>query len=343
MRFNKEKKNAIVFYILEKIDEGVPLVRKHVAESLEIDLSTVHRYLNSLLEQGIIEKVEHGKYRLVTHTWNYRLSRSAGDLNSDMLAYSECLLPHISTLPKNVLDIWAYVFSEMINNIMDHSEAEHALITIEQDFLKTTVLLTDDGIGIFKKIQAHFGFPSIDDSIIELFKGKLTTDSVNHSGEGIFFSSRLMDRFFVISSGKVFTCNRFDDKRILDLAEENLAGTCVFMSLSNISTKKAMAVFNDYADVDGGFTRTIIPLHNIFDSPPVSRSQAKRLSNRLDSFNEVVLDFSDLSWMGQGFAHQLFVVFQNEHPDIRLIPINMEDSVKRMYDHTVIHTINHND
>ena len=55
--------------------------------------------------------------------------------------------------------------------------------------------------------------------------------------------------------------------------------------------------------------------------------------NKLNVGDEVVLDFESLQWMGQGFAHQVFVVFQNQHPDIKLIPVNMSESVTKMYNH----------
>lgn len=57
------------------------------------------------------------------------------------------------------------------------------------------------------------------------------------------------------------------------------------------------------------------------------------MCNRLDKFTEVELDFDAVNWMGQGFAHQSFVVFQNEHPEIRLIPVNMGKDVEAMYRH----------
>lgn len=79
-------------------------------------------------------------------------------------------------------------------------------------------------------------------------------------------------------------------------------------------------------------------MKNVFDSSPVSRSQAKRICNRLEKFKEVLLDFDGVQWMGQGFAHQLFVVFANQHPDIRLIPINMNEDITKMHLH-VIQTI----
>jgi hypothetical protein len=124
----------------------------------------------------------------------------------------------------------------------------------------------------------------------------------------------------------------FDDSEIRDISDE-ISGTCVSMSLSNYTHKKSYEIFDEYADVDGGFEKTRLPLKNIFDASPVSRSQAKRVCNRLDKFKEVELDFEGLDWMGQGFAHQIFVVFQREHPDILLVPVNMSEKVEVMYRH----------
>ncbi len=218
---------------------------------------------------------------------------------------------------------------------MDHSQAENVKIIIEQDFLKTYVDIIDDGVGIFKKIKEHFGFGSMDEAICELFKGKLTTDSKNHSGEGIFFSSKMMDEFFIVSDGKIFTNNKYDNSKIISYVETKFKGTGVFMSLSNFTNRNPQDVFDLYANVDGGFIKTKIPLKNIFDSSPVSRSQAKRVCNRLERFKEILLDFEGIRWMGQGFAHQLFVVFSKEHPEIRLVPINMNEDVTKMYVHVM--------
>jgi hypothetical protein len=113
-------------------------------------------------------------------------------------------------------------------------------------------------------------------------------------------------------------------------------GTAVYMSLSNHTRKRVRDVFDTFADVDGGFTKTIIAMRNYFDSSPVSRSQAKRLCNRLDRFKVVSLDFEGMEWMGQGFAHQVFVVFKNEHPEVNIKPINMNEDVRRMYNHVIL-------
>ena len=333
MKFNSEKKQSIMLYLLEKIAEKNESVAKTVSDNFSINLNTVHTYINELVKKNIIKRVKRGEYELVNTRHKYKLKRSKGELNNDTDAFLNCLKPHIEHLPTNVKSAWGYSFTEIINNAMDHSQAEEVTIIVETNYLMTRTWIADNGIGIFKKIAEHFKYNSLDEAICELFKGKLTTDSKNHSGEGIFFSSKLMDNFFIVSSGKIFTSNRYDNSNIIDMESLNTNGTCVFMSLSNFSHKKPDEIFDLYANEDGGFVKTKIPLKNIFDADPVSRSQAKRISNRLERFKEVILDFEDIQWIGQGFAHQLFVVFKNEHPDISLLPVNMNESVTKMYHH----------
>ena len=77
----------------------------------------------------------------------------------------------------------------------------------------------------------------------------------------------------------------------------------------------------------------------IFDSAPVARSQAKMLCSRLDKFREVTIDFEGINWMGQGFAHQIFVVFQRNNPNMKLIPTNMSEDVEKMYAHVMKTTL----
>ena len=333
IKFSEDRKKTIKKYILEKIAQGTKSISKTVADTFEINPSTVHAYLNELMEDRIIRKIKRDEYELVNHEYVYELKRSAGDLDSDIYAYDLYLRGHIKDFEKNVQEIWSYTFSEMINNVMDHSMAENVRVIVNQNYMMTSAMILDDGVGIFRKIQDFFHLDSIDDAICELFKGKLTTDAENHSGEGIFFSSKLMDEFFILSSGKVFASNKYDDSRIVDMKSSGQEGTCVFMGLSNDSHKTAKEIFDAYADVDGGFVKTRIPLKNIFDSSPVSRSQAKRICNRLDKFEEVIVDFAEISWMGQGFAHQLFVVFAGSHPEIIITPINMNEDVTKMYNH----------
>ena len=224
---------------------------------------------------------------------------------------------------------------EMMNNAIDHSQAEKVFILIAQNYMNTTIAIYDEGIGIFKKIKDYYNYDSLDDAVNELFKGKLTTDTKNHSGEGIFFTSRILDDFLALSDGKIFSHNKYEDiaqdiKEIDSLKEwANQRGTVIFMRLSNYSKKVLKEVFDMFADIDGGFIKTRIPIKNIYETYPVSRSQAKRLYNRFDKFQEIELDFSGIEEIGQGFAHELFVVFTREHPNVKLSPLNISKEVEK--------------
>ena len=334
MKYSSDKKQAIILYILDKISSGEKSVSKIVSEAFGISTNTVHTYLTELINDNIITKVKRGEYKLVSEQTLHAFKRSVGELESDTMAFDVCLSKKIEHLSENIQHIWAYALSEMVNNVIDHSNAENMQVYVIQNHLNTSVVVLDDGIGIFEKIKKHFQFSSLDEAICELFKGKLTTDKENHSGEGIFFTSKMMDEFLITSSGKVFTTTKYENADVMDLGE-TLTGTCVVMSLSNFTQKTAREIFDMYSDTDGSFTTTKIPLKNIFESAPVSRSQAKRICNRLDSFEEVIIDFENISWMGQGFAHQLFVVFKKAHPEIDLIPVNMNESVANMYNHVI--------
>ena len=254
--------------------------------------------------------------------------------------FNDQLSPVISELPENVYRIWSYAFTEMLNNAIDHSESPKIYGQIIKNKFETGVYISDIGVGIFEKISKYYNFDNLNDAISALFKGKLTTDAENHSGEGIFFTSRMMDKFLALSSGKIFSHDPHIDlcrdiESIPGLEEfKDGRGTTIVMYLENNSTRTTGEVFDMFADVDGGFVKTHIPMKNIFSGGyPVSRSQAKRLSVGFENFEEIILDFNGIDDLGQGFAHELFVVYKNKHPQIKFDIINANENVKKMINH----------
>ncbi len=340
MSFTKEKRDAIRHYLLEKIDAGDSDFISKAAEAFRASDKTIYRYLQEMVSQGILEK-SGKKYQLHSLSYEFRYEHAALKSADEDRIYRNDIRPVLQDLPKNVLDIWYYSFTEMMNNAIDHSEAAAIRVTVQKTNLHTTILIYDDGIGIFKKIKDHFGYSSLDDAVEDLFKGKFTTDPEHHTGEGIFFTSHMLDMFVVISNGKLFSRDKFDEL-ISDLkaplsssSTDALPGTFVFMRLSNSSNKTESAIFDLYADIDDGFTRTQIPLKSYFETWPVSRSQAKRLCRGFDRFLEVLLDFTDVPKIGQGFAHELFIVWPKNHPGTRLVPVGANEAVQKMISHVL--------
>ncbi|MCR5789652.1 MAG: DUF4325 domain-containing protein [Lachnospiraceae bacterium] len=331
MSLKKKEREAAKQYLIEQISRNRPDAVSHTADTFGISPAAVYRYLKELREQGVISG-ERRRYRLLTlkdKEFHYALS---SQISEEDIVFGD-LMPFFDGVADNVLEIWRYALSEMLNNVLEHAKASDCTVRIWQNYMDTTVLIRDNGIGIFRNIMDFYHFSSPDIAIEELFKGKLTTNAEAHSGEGIFFTSRIMDLFAAISERNCFTQNKYD--QIISQFKEPLEtdGTTVFMRLSNFSHKVLRELFDEYADVNGGFTKTKIPLKNIFETCPVSRSQAKRLYQRFDCFEEVILDFSEVTDIGQGFAHELFTVFSKAHPGVTLTPVNVNEAVKRMIYH----------
>jgi len=104
------------------------------------------------------------------------------------------------------------------------------------------------------------------------------------------------------------------------------------------SNKELRQIFDEYTDKETqGFNKTIIPVNLIkYEGMElISRSQAKRLINRFEKFQEIVLDFKGIELIGQAFADELFRVFKNSNPQIHMKVINENENVKKMINHVL--------
>lgn len=337
MSYTREKRTRIKTYMMEKIFIGDSSFIEKTVKTFDTSTTTVYKYLQELQESGMLTKDSSGKFALkdsLRKDYEYDLN----DRLQEDIIYNDTLRDVVKKLPDNVVRIWEYSFMEMVNNAIDHSIGTKIKIFIRQNALYTWVNIVDDGIGIFNKIAEYYNFNDLDEAILALFKGKFTTDSANHSGEGIFFTSRVMDHFYALSDEKVFSQdNTVEMIRTIEEGKKNEnKGTRIILALSNYATQSLREAFNEFSSDNGGFSITKIPMKKICDSGyPVSRSQAKRLYFGFDKFKTIILDFKDVDDIGQGFAHELFVVFRRNNPAIELKCINENENVSRMIAHVL--------
>jgi len=183
--------------------------------------------------------------------------------------------------------------------------------------------------------------PDARSALLELAKGKLTSDKKNHAGEGIFFTSRMFDAFSIRSGYLCYVRERQDDDQWLIETEERPnynVGTAVLMEIATNAERTKRQVFDAYqkdGDVVLAFRKTHVPLKlgKYPNEQLVSRSQAKRVLSRFEDFTEVLLDFEGVSDIGQGFADEIFRVFRNEHPNIEIIAIRTTPEIDAMIAH----------
>jgi len=307
-----------------------------VAAQLGLSRARVVQQVRALVADGYLTKAgtTRPSYGLGSNRRMTRRHRRDG-LAEDRIWYQD-LLPLLDHLPRNVLDIAHHGVTEMVNNAVDHSEGRHVTVLMDCDGEKLRLSVADDGLGIFRKISRALELADERLALLELSKGKFTTDPARHSGEGIFFTSRAFDRFQIQSGGLFFDHDHLEADDWLDEFEAppTRKGTAVFMEIARDSERDIRQVFDEYSSGpdDYDFARTVVPvrLAKVGDENLVSRSQAKRLLQRIERFRTVVLDFSEVTGIGQAFADEIFRVFANAHPEVELLPVNAVPVVQQM-------------
>ncbi len=345
MSFTEIKRREIKNYILRKIDEDDREVVGKTADSFGISATSVKRYFDAELSEGHIVSNADKQcgYELKTKVKKHSYDLNAITEREDGVLYDD-IIPLLD-VNENAGQIWRYALAEIFNNAIEHSEGSCVDVRLSANYLYSMITVTDNGIGIFRKIMnamKSYGYrdPRIEDAVTELYKGKFTSCPERHTGEGIFFSMRLLDKFAVISDGIVLRKgyegeSSFVRSHLLNYAMKlTKKGTVVTMQLENDTRRGPAEVFDEYSNVDDGIIKTRIPVFEAcLDRDPVARSQARRLCARLNFFREVVLDFDKVEIMGQGFADELFRVYQNAHPEVTLTCAGMNATVQKMYLH----------
>lgn len=336
MRRVHHRGEAIREYILSNVEDHPRDVASVVADHFAITRQAVHKHVSRLVREGTL--IEEGKtrgkiYKLAPTSEFEQIYKISPTLQEDQV-FLQAVLPRLGPLAENVLTLWQYGFTEMFNNAIDHSQGESILVTVKKYPTSSEVWIVDDGVGIFRKIQLALGLNDERQSVLELSKGKFTTDPRRHSGEGIFFSSRSFDSFVILSGSTYFTHEAGEAEDWI-LETEARTGTSVLMKLSNHTSRILKHVFDEFStDDDFGFTKTVVPvkLARYGTENLLSRSQAKRLLARVDKFQTVLFDFREVDTIGQAFADEIFRVFALEHPQMRLLPVNANEEVTRMID-----------
>jgi anti-sigma regulatory factor (Ser/Thr protein kinase) len=266
---------------------------------------------------------------------NRRLERTIAlvGLAEDAVWYGH-LSPLLSELPPNVLDIAQHGVTEMVNNAIDHSGGKQLQVSMDwrNDLLRLEI--ADDGVGIFRKISRALKLPDERLALLELSKGKFTTDPRQHTGEGVFFTSRMFDNFRIASGGLVYDHDTDLADILLDVDSMPGQGTAVQMAIRTGTARTAREVFEAYSSGpdDYDFAKTVVPVRmaRVGRENLISRSQARRLLQRVDRFRHVVLDFADVPSIGQAFADEVFRVFAVAHPAIELIAMHATPEVQQM-------------
>ncbi len=234
------------------------------------------------------------------------------------------------------LDVLEYVCTEMLNNVLDHSAANGARVALDWSTSSVVVHMHDDGRGVFAVIRQAMQLDSDADAAMLVHKGKVTTDPARHTGEGLFFSSRLCEWFNLHSASTGLSLHGTDGPWAYEAPNEHVAGTRLRFRVSRTAPPKLAEVFDKYCpQPELRFTRTVVSvaLMQHTDGSLVSRSQGKRLVLGLDRFTAVSFDFTGVANVQQGFADEVFRVWASAHAEIELSVVGANLAVAQMLSH----------
>jgi anti-sigma regulatory factor (Ser/Thr protein kinase) len=322
-------------FILGAVEAHPSDLVRFTTERFGISRQAVHRVVRRLIDQQLLQasgQTRSRRYGLGPVRKRFAVLTVSADLDEDRV-WTDLAKPHLAGLPQNVVSICQYGFTEMLNNVVDHSQSSRAAILITRKPQSIELQVRDRGIGIFRKIQTACGLANEHEAILELTKGKLTTDPGRHTGEGIFFTSRMFDDFTIRSGEVVLLCHADGEpwsfeKRALE------EGTFVTMQIDPGSPRTTQEVFERFASANDGFsfdrTHLVLRLVDLEGGALVSRSQATRIVARLERFREVILDFEGIESVTPAFADEIFRVFASQHPEVRLMPVNDNEQVRQM-------------
>lgn len=309
----------------------------------------VNRFFQSLKKEGkivLIDKANRAHYvaggekivkKIRKNTLNIRrILKNIGLSESVVLDGIKRDTGIFLNLPKNVVNILNYGFTEMLNNAIEHSRSGEIAVTFGRSGDNIDFEVIDFGIGIFNNIMKKRRLKNELEAIQDLLKGKQTTAPEEHTGEGIFFTSAAADKLIIRSSRKklIFE-NQPKDVFIKDV--NPVKGTRVRFEISKNSKRNLTRIFKEYSGDAFKFSKTkvVVGLYEM-DDAYISRSQARRVLSGLDKFKTIVLDFKGVETVGQSFADEVFRVWQHHHPAIKIVCQNANENILFMIKRSLI-------
>jgi len=329
---------------METIQKILALIKNSkggvTADSLEKELGYSRQYivrlLSRLISQGKIHRL--GKTRAAKYYPGYANNEiNRLELVKERLGLSEYVVfdevtkrMQLNTrLNRNCLTIFDYAFTEMLNNAIDHSQSKKVWVDVGIDHANITFIIKDLGIGAIESIKR--GFEISDDflALEHLFKGKQTTAKEAHSGQGIFFTSKVVDIYRIATSGMEFTIDNINTDEFLgDIRQKK--GTTVTCKIKLNTRRKIKDIFEKYTGDDYEFNQNIVKINLSKYKRLMSRSEAKRLLLGLDEYSVLDFNFKNVDEVGQGFCDEMFRVYANRNPGKVLSYHGASDVVRYM-------------
>jgi anti-sigma regulatory factor (Ser/Thr protein kinase) len=326
--------NALTLHITADTVRHPHDLAAYLVQSGGLSRGTVNKALQRLIQLGWLQRggtprrphFQPGLLRQVVK--RYALAGLQEDL-----PWSRDFAPFFA-LPTEVQRMTQHAFGELLNNAIDHSGGNSVTVSLRQTPSHVQLLVSDDGCGVFDQLSRSFSLADPLLAMLELSKGKLTSQPARHAGRGLFFTSRLADVFDLHANETAFQHREWEGNGWRPGRALKHQGTSVYASIALDTTRTLESVLHAHSLTGSGFgfERTVVPLR-LMASPLAgldSRAQARRVAVRLNAFRRAEVDFDGIATVGHSFADELFRVMSPELGSVELVPLNMSPAVAAM-------------
>lgn len=328
--------------ILDHISVHGPSSGVAIAEMLGVSRQAVNRYMKALVEAG--DLIKEGRTRGTLYRFSEDTDSTEGKTLRKRLLLAGMEEDRVfeeigitlnlqSELSEQGYEIVRYAFTEILNNAIDHSGSTHGELVVEMQAYELSFSIRDFGVGIFQNIADTCNLPDEYAALGHLLKGKQTTMPERHSGEGLFFTSRIGDEVAIRSHALALSfLNSRED--LITGEIPRLKGTDVSFTIKKQTKKSLQKLFERYAPekYEYRFSRSRVQV-KLYQRNYMSRSEGRRLVSGLHEFREIIFDFQGVASIGQAFSDEVFRLFPIRHPDILIEVEHANPAIVQMLKH----------
>ena len=154
----QKRSEQIRQFILDNVEHHPKDVASLAAKAFEISRQAVNKHVQYLVEQKalLVRGTTRSKHYILQplEQWDqiYALNHSL----EEHVVWQQNIFPRLGRLPENVIDIWHYGFTEMLNNALDHSTGNNVSIYFKKTGTSTEIRIFEMGKAYSRKFSVKW-------------------------------------------------------------------------------------------------------------------------------------------------------------------------------------------
>ena len=314
-------------FIIDNLSEHQKDIVKTSITKFGLSRPAILKHMNDLIKSGKVAvngNTRDRTYRLlplVNYIQSFKLKTID---NIDHLIIDEFLFK-LKFCTKNIYEICEFGITTLLNNVIDHSDANMFKIEILVVGQDIQITIEDDGIGLFENINQKLKLNNYHLAAIELSKGKANNPSDHQLGVDVYLLFHLFNEVSIDADGVRLIRDCFNDEWKF-FSSDVTKGTKICIKTNFHYQKTCSDVFKT-ALIEPRQYKIPISLARANKEKFISRRQADNLLYNISDLEKIEFDFKGVSLIGPAFADELIRKVKEKNNNIQIGWINTTDVI----------------